>query len=236
MVSHWPHPDRGFFPLLGEFHPLRRRAQTILVGALFCASFVHVAFWGYVGFGSEREPRILSTPTSPRSRPHNPMPEPIPRRPHPPSLPAPVLPKIGVPEPVPDFLAEAATVAPDSVLSVVLELGSDVGDGSGSSVVVADPPGAEPIFTHAEVLPELVTMPSPIYPELARLADVEGTVLIRALIGRDGFVKEVGVVRGVPMLNEAALVAIRGARFRPALQQHRPVAVWFVVPVRFTLR
>jgi protein TonB len=79
-------------------------------------------------------------------------------------------------------------------------------------------------------------MPSPIYPELARLADVEGTVLIRALIGRDGFVKEVGVVRGVPMLNEAAIVAIRGARFRPALQQHRPVAVWFVVPVRFTLR
>ena len=60
-------------------------------------------------------------------------------------------------------------------------------------------------------------------------------VVVRVLVGIDGRVRDAFIVEGIPMLNKAALEAARQAIFKPALQQHRPVAVWVHVPMEFVL-
>lgn len=90
-------------------------------------------------------------------------------------------------------------------------------------------------YVYVEELPEALRKAPPAYPELARQAGVEGTVMVQALVGRDGLVKDVRVVRSIPMLDSAAVVAVRQWTFKPALANGEPVAVWVAVPVRFAL-
>ena len=91
-------------------------------------------------------------------------------------------------------------------------------------------------FIVVEQEPQLVWMQSPEYPEIARDAGIEGRVLVRALVGVNGTVEKVLLIQGVLGLDEAALEAGMTAVFRPALQQGRPVAVWVVIPIDFSLR
>jgi protein TonB len=83
--------------------------------------------------------------------------------------------------------------------------------------------------------PVLVTMQTPVYPEIARDAGIDGTVLVRALVDSQGLVRDVRLLQGVRGLDEAALAAVRTAAFRPAMQQGSPVAVWVVIPIEFRL-
>jgi TonB family protein len=91
-------------------------------------------------------------------------------------------------------------------------------------------------FIAVEKEPRLIQMDTPLYPELAREAGVEGQVLVRVLVGRDGLVRDAVVIRSVPMLDAAALAAARTAVFKPALQHDTTVAVWIVIPIEFALR
>jgi protein TonB len=79
-------------------------------------------------------------------------------------------------------------------------------------------------------------MKEPAYPDIAREAGVEGTVMIRVLVGEDGFVKDMMIVQSVQMLDDAAVNAAQTAVFKPALQKDKPVAVWMVIPIEFSLR
>lgn len=76
----------------------------------------------------------------------------------------------------------------------------------------------------------------PVYPELARLAGVQGTVLIECLIAADGRVEEARVLSGAPLLDAAALAAVRQWRYRPTLLNGVAVPVVMTVTVRFRLR
>src|SRR6516164_1974653 len=105
-----------------------------------------------------------------------------------------------------------------------------VGSTDGSDMVVA-PPSEEELpkfgdYVYVEELPEAVTKVQPQYPDLAHEASVEGTVLIQALVGKDGKVKDTKVVKSIPMLDAAADAAVRQWVFRPALSNNKPVAVW----------
>lgn len=91
-------------------------------------------------------------------------------------------------------------------------------------------------FVAVEHEPELVFMQAPEYPEIARHAGIEGTVLVRVLVAADGTVRRALVLRGVTGLDESALAAVATAVFRPARQQGLPVAVWVVVPIQYSLR
>jgi protein TonB len=84
-------------------------------------------------------------------------------------------------------------------------------------------------------LPRVVTQTEPVYPEKARKAKVEGTVIVHAVVRRDGTVGDVRVVRGVPGLDDAAVETVRQWRFKPALKNGAPVATWVATPVRFVL-
>jgi protein TonB len=78
---------------------------------------------------------------------------------------------------------------------------------------------------------------SPVYPELARRAHLEGVVVLEAVIGADGAVRDVRVLRGAsPLLDPAALEAVRRWRYRAASVGTRPVAVYLQVVITFSLR
>lgn len=85
------------------------------------------------------------------------------------------------------------------------------------------------------VRPVRVAAPEPAYPEVARQARVEGVVIVEAAINAAGDVTDARVLRSQPLLDEAALAAVRQWRFTPALLNGKPVPFTLVVTVRFTL-
>jgi protein TonB len=77
----------------------------------------------------------------------------------------------------------------------------------------------------------------PIYPEMARRAGVEGTVVLSATIGADGRVTQVEVLRGLPFgLSAAAANAVRRWQYRPAQGPTGPIASRKEVRIDFRLR
>jgi len=75
----------------------------------------------------------------------------------------------------------------------------------------------------------------PVYPAVAKSARITGTVQVEATIGPDGKVVDTRVVRSVPMLDEAALDAVRQWEYRPSLQNGNPVPSVMTVNVNFVL-
>jgi TonB family protein len=65
-----------------------------------------------------------------------------------------------------------------------------------------------------EELPEAITKVAPTYPDIAREAGVDGTVMVQALVGKDGRVKDTRVVKSIPMLDAAAAAATPAASTR----------------------
>jgi TonB family protein len=75
----------------------------------------------------------------------------------------------------------------------------------------------------------------PAYPPLAKQARIQGLVRFEALIGADGFVKNLQVVSGHPMLVEAAQEAVKQWVYRPTLLNGNPTDVITTIDVNFTL-
>ena len=77
---------------------------------------------------------------------------------------------------------------------------------------------------------------SPIYPPIAQAVGVQGVVIIEATIGVDGDVVDARVLRSKPLLDQAALQAVREWRYTPTRLNGAPVAVVMTVTVNFQLR
>jgi TonB family protein len=75
----------------------------------------------------------------------------------------------------------------------------------------------------------------PVYPAIARSARVTGVVTIEATIGPDGKVIDAQVVKSVPMLDQAALDAVRQWEYTPPLVNGKPTSVIMTVTINFTL-
>ena len=148
-------------------------------------------------------------------------------------------PSVGIAVPVPD--AEAPPEQTFASQSEIAALTPAAPLPTASDQIVVMPPADEELprfgeYVFVEELPEAVTRVQPVYPDVARDANVDGTVLVQALVGKDGRVKDTRIVRSVPMLDAAAVAAVQLWVFKPALSNNRPVAVWVAVPVRFTLQ
>jgi len=90
-------------------------------------------------------------------------------------------------------------------------------------VPAEQPHPSGPIHKIAEVMEAmLVHRVDPEYPPLARAAHISGTVQLRAIIARDGTVRELRVVSGNPLLVEAARAAVLQWRYRPTLLAESP--------------
>lgn len=88
-----------------------------------------------------------------------------------------------------------------------------------------------------EVIPESKVTPD--YPELARVARIEGRVILQAVILKDGTVAEIEILncnRPNMGFEESAIQAVRQWRYQPAKQGGRPVDVYFTVRVDFDLQ
>jgi TonB family protein len=76
----------------------------------------------------------------------------------------------------------------------------------------------------------------PLYPDIAKQARVQGVVILEARIGPRGDVTAVRVLRGIPLLNEAAVDAVKQWAYEPTLLNGVPVPVIMTVTVNFRLR
>ncbi len=118
-----------------------------------------------------------------------------------------------------------------------------VPEGIGAGVVsnpVAPPPAVvvrEPVRVGGLIQPPTkVHHVAPDYPALARASRVSGVVILEAVIAEDGTVREVRVLRPVPLLDAAAVQAVRQWRFSPTRLNGQPVPIVMTVTVAFSLQ
>jgi len=108
--------------------------------------------------------------------------------------------------------------------------------------IIRDVPAAVPKITAQKVRVSsgvaqglLVREVAPQYPTLARQARIQGTVVLQAVIGKDGTVQNLRVLNGHPMLVRAAMDAVRQWRYKPYYLNGEPVEVDTQINVNFTL-
>jgi protein TonB len=98
------------------------------------------------------------------------------------------------------------------------------------------PPPAQPVRVGGQIkAPTQVRKVNPTYPSIAQSARVQGVVILEATIGIDGKVKDVKVLRSIPLLDQAAIDAVRQWEYTPTLLNNVPVPVIMTVTVQFTL-
>lgn len=113
------------------------------------------------------------------------------------------------------------------------------GGGQGLKVEKEEIPDPDD-FVAYEVEPEIDysgLQRSIIYPDMAKRNNIEGTVTVRVLVGKDGRPMKVQVLDGVnKLLDNEAIRAVQAATFTPAKQNGVPVAAWMAIPVVFKLK
>jgi protein TonB len=76
---------------------------------------------------------------------------------------------------------------------------------------------------------------TPQYPAIAKAARIQGTVVLQATISKSGGIENLRVISGPPMLQQAAMEAVRSWRYKPYLLNGDPVEVETTVNVVFNL-
>ena len=84
--------------------------------------------------------------------------------------------------------------------------------------------------------PQKIRDVAPIYPPIAQAAHIEGVVIIEATIDMDGRVQHARILRSAPLLDEAALAAVRQWMYTPTRLNGQPVSVVMTVTVHFRLK
>jgi len=105
------------------------------------------------------------------------------------------------------------------------------------------PPGATDAPEEEEILefwkveekPALKKNVKPKYPEIARKAGLEGKVFVKFMVGRNGRVQQVQVLRGQEIFRQSAIDAVMQFVFSPAMQNDKPVNVWMTQAITFKL-
>jgi protein TonB len=215
-----------------DLTPAQRRLVTVGILAAHLA-----AVWGLLQVNAVRDavrqsapmfvdlivPPAPPAPSVPPAPP--PTPRPVPARP----LPAPVLAAAPSPAPAPFVVpVPPPEPAPEPALP--------------APPVVAAPPAAPAPPPAPSVIPasavQYLEPPAVVYPRLSKRNGEAGLVVVRAYIDTSG-----GAPRSVqvdkssahPRLDEAALAAVRKARFKPYTENGRPVEGWALVPIEFEL-
>jgi TonB family protein len=98
------------------------------------------------------------------------------------------------------------------------------------------PPPTTPVRIGANIPPPArIKYVAPVYPALARAANIQGAVVVEATIGPDGNVQDVTIARSNPLLDKAALDAVRQWQFAPTRLNGTAVPVIMTVTVNFAL-
>jgi periplasmic protein TonB len=171
-------------------------------------------------------PRVTGVAPAPISRPTMPA-EPV----EPPPAPGPTVSMIE-----PDILPTDEGRAP-CLLNCEGQRPDGIGDGTRgapSTTGVSDGTGTSLVRPGGDIkAPVRTAYVAPIYPDIARAAGVGGTVVLECTIDPSGHVVDARVISGHPLLNEAALNAVRQWRYTATRLNGVPVAVLMTVTVRF---
>ncbi len=158
------------------------------------------------------------------------------------SAPQVAAPKVGIPKPVADdeVIDEDVVIATrDELADIVAPDVTELADG-GEIAVEIDPEDYLPApdeFIPVEIYPEMIHEENPDYPRLAKQAGITGTVWVKALVDEQGNVLRAIVAKssGTVSLDESAIDAAYKNKFKPGIQNGRPVKVWVTYPVEYTL-
>jgi TonB family protein len=223
--------DPAVLRLEEEDAPLRRRAIRLGIAA---AIAFHVVLF-FIVFPSYYEEKILKVGSVPRVYRLKAVQFQQPPRPK-------VQRRVTTPKarivPVPDATPDdpEPMVREDAMETSDLDF-PDIGD---SVVIPKGPagPAIGPMQISGNVLaPVRIHAPDPHYPEEARHARVQGVVILQTIIDKVGNVTDVKVLKGLPSgLTEAAVEAVSSWRFKPATLEGKPVAVYYLVTVSFSVQ
>lgn len=96
------------------------------------------------------------------------------------------------------------------------------------------PPATAPVRVGGNIrTPRRIVDATPVMPEMARQAGITGVVILEIIIGADGAVRGVRVLRSIPLLDQAAIAAARQWRYEPTLLNGTPVPVIMTATVNF---
>jgi protein TonB len=176
----------------------------------------------------ELEPPAPPPPPAPRVAAHAALPRPLPETAFraPVEQPEPVAPETGI-----DLGADGV---PGGVEGGVP--GGVVGGIVGGDLPEAPPPSLQPLRVGDAVKePHKLRDAKPVYPPLALSSRLQGVVILECVVDTRGRVQEARVLRGVPLLDQAALDAVRQWVYSVTLVDGRPVPVIMTVTVSFRL-
>jgi protein TonB len=239
-------PHRSSIPVL-----ISTAAHVVVVGVVLVIPILHVA--------SElpRVPDMLAfvVPTAPSLPPPPPPPPPAPSatRSKPKTItPVPTASPRAAPVEAPREIVEEVSVDPVSAEGVPGGVEGGVPGGVVGGVVgglISDlapppppPPPLPPPVARAPVriggeikAPALVHRVEPEYPAIAVQAQVQGVVILEAVIDLQGRVEDVRVLRSIPLLDKAAIAAVRQWRYSPLLLNGTPERFVLTVTLSFSL-
>lgn len=164
----------------------------------------------------------------------------------PPRAPRAAAPTTARPNPDAAPLTAPADIQPESNVAPVDDavITGAFAHGAGFGDVVAPPPAPAPAAPQPQQpvrvggvirAPQKTHHVAPAYPPIALSARVSGVVILEATIAEDGSVRDVRVLRSIPLLDAAALDAVRQWRFTPSLLNGVPVPVVMTVTVAFNV-
>jgi protein TonB len=160
---------------------------------------------------------------------------------------------------VPMPAQSAALVAPTRVPTIIkmgpdegpprdFKIGSGMTGGGGTEgvpfvgvaapavVTVAAPHSDKPMRVSAGVTVGLLMAPiRPVYPQIAKVAGIQGAVVVEAVISKAGRIESLNVVSGPEMLRGAAIEAIEAARYQPYRLNGEPTEVQTTITVNFKI-
>ena len=107
----------------------------------------------------------------------------------------------------------------------------------GTPLTLPAPPAAQPPVRVGGVVraPQRIVNVVPVYPALAREAHAQGLVIIEATIDERGNVVRAQILKSIPLLDDAALVAVRQWKFTPTLLNGVAMPIVMTVTVTFSL-
>jgi len=121
-------------------------------------------------------------------------------------------------------------------VTVRFELKDKVEAGGGAAVrVVPGKARVAPLKITSAPVPKLIKQVDPIYPEVARKARVEGVVIVEATTDIYGRVQSYTILRSIPLLDQAAIDAIKQWVYEPAIIDGKPIPISFKIIIQFIL-
>jgi periplasmic protein TonB len=115
-------------------------------------------------------------------------------------------------------------------------LSAIIGATGTSSAPIVNPPAPRKMSVSSGVMDGyLLDKTVPQYPAIAKAARIQGTVVLQATISKTGLIQNLRVISGPPMLQQAAIDAVRSWRYKPYLLNRDPVEVETTINVVFNL-